>query len=96
MTTMSSSVKRFRWITYEQALTMTRGEILEWLGVANERWMRDGAPVGPKPRDEAHFQEFRKIMRLIDPMAAVLETKRTVLGQPGPSYWDQLPTLAED
>lgn len=91
-----ANTKRFRWITYEQALEMTRGDILDWLTAANERWMRDDVPVGPRPRDEAQFQEFRKIMRLVDPMQAVLEAKRVVLGQPGRSYWDQLPTHSEE
>lgn len=93
---MAPGSGRFRWITYEQALQMRRGEILEWLDAANERWMRNGRPVGPQSRDEAHFQEYRKIMRLVDPMEAVLDAKRVVLGQPGPSYWDQLPTPPED
>jgi hypothetical protein len=79
-------------ISYEQALTMPRGQILEWLGTEQQRWMRGDEPCAVPARDEARFQEFRKIMRLVDPGEAVHEAMRVVLGKPGPSYWDQLPT----
>lgn len=87
---------RHRRLTYEQALTMPRGQILDWLDTEQQRWIRDGQPCPVPARDEDRFREFSKIMRLVDPLEAIRETRRVVLGQPGPSYWDQPPTPPKD
>lgn len=89
------ATKAHRRVTYEQALAMPRRDILDWLGVEQQRWMRDGEPSAVPARDEDRFREFSKIIRLVDPLEAVREAKRVVLGEPGPSYWDQLPTPPE-
>jgi hypothetical protein len=82
-------------LTYAQALTMTRGEILKRVLVTQPFWLWSlvsGRDHVTSPR----YQEFTKVTRLINPAEGLKDAVRTLKGEPGPSYWDQRPTPLEE
>jgi hypothetical protein len=69
---------------------MTRGELLERVGVEQQWWFRQ-IDSGRRGVNDEGYREFRRIMHLIDVGKAVSEALRVVKDEPGPSYWDQRP-----
>lgn len=84
-------MSRMKHLTYNEALAMTRGELLERVDTEQQWWFRqmDSGRIGWS--DEG-YKEFRRIMHLLDPGEALADTRRLLEGMPGPSYWDQRPT----
>lgn len=74
----------FKRLTYDEAVTLTRGDLLERIVAEQQHWF------GWRSRQEpAAFAEFCRIVRLLDPGEAVADCRRLAEGVPGGSYWDE-------
>lgn len=81
----------FKRLTYDEALTFTRGELLDRLMVESDYWTRKVHKGRMTEADWDAHREFGRILRLIDVGEALAEARRVVSGEKG-SYWAERPT----
>jgi hypothetical protein len=90
-----ATMPSFKRLRYDDALNMTRGELLNRVMIEQPWWFQQ-IDAGRCGWDDAGFQEFRRIMHLLDPGEAIAEALRVVKGEPGTSYWDQRPAATPE